>query len=260
MNALRCYMCPGATVGVSSRDEWREVANNMAHTGSLRGSKRRPRRAALPFILVLMSASCVYDADHRCGKHQAYEDGHCVCEPGFGLSEQECVPCGENEVGNPTGPCECEDGLVRAAEGEPCTEAMGQSCDADDDCVSTEFSHCQLEGNGGYCTKSDCTAGGEDCPGSYACNDRSDPAFCERPPTGLGTACSSDEDCEGFEAAYCELFSEQACVVEGCAADPTLCHGDWVCCDITIIDASFCTPPSSLVDGQCPGGGTLVPR
>jgi len=253
-------MFSGATIGVSLGDDQREVAKNMANPGTLRGSRWRPRLAALPFMLVLLPVSCIYDADDRCGKNQVYEDGHCVCAAGFGLSEQDCVRCGENEVGNPTGPCECEDGLVRAGEGEPCIEAVGMACTTDDDCANDEFSHCHLDADDGYCTKADCTAGGDDCPGSYACNDRSDPAFCERPPTGLGTACSSDEDCADFEADYCELFSEQACVVEGCAADPTICHGDWVCCDITLIDASFCTPPSSLVDGACPGGGTLVPR
>ena len=87
-------------------------------------------------------------------------------------------------------------------------------CSVDEDCTSSEYSHCQLEGESGYCTKSDCTAGSDDCPGSYACNDRTDPSFCERPPTGLGTACSSNEDCQDFEASYCELFSEQAVIPE----------------------------------------------
>ena len=228
------------------------------------GCRGVPWVAALPLAVVLAPASCIYDANDRCGAHQAYEDGHCVCAAGFGLVQQECVPCGDHEVGNPTGPCECEEGLVRAAEGEPCSEpvgdAVGEPCSSDDDCPGADFPYCELEGDAGYCTKSDCTAGGEDCPGSYACNDRNDPSFCERPPTGLGTACESDEDCADFEADYCELFTQHACVVEGCAADPTICHGDWVCCDITIIDASFCTPPGELVDGECPGGGTLVPR
>jgi hypothetical protein len=250
----------GAISGVSAGDVHREVAKNMAYTGGLHGSKWRRRFAALPFILLLTSVSCVYDADDRCGENQVYEDGHCACAAGFGLYEQECRSCEENEVGNPTGPCECEDGLVRAGEGEPCIEAVGMTCSVDDDCTNSEFSHCQLEDDSGYCTKADCTAGGDDCPGSYACNDRSDPAFCERPPTGLGTACSSNEDCAEFEAAYCESITQQACVVEGCAADPAICHGDWVCCDITIIDASFCTPPEELENGECPGGGTLVPR
>jgi len=232
----------------------------MADTGDVRGSKSRPRLRALPFILVLMSASCLYDADDRCGENQSYEDGHCVCVEGYGLYVQECRPCGENEVGNPTGPCECEEGLVRVAEGEPCIEAVGLTCSTDEDCASAEFSHCHLEGDSGYCTKSDCTAGGDDCPGSYACNDRGDPAFCERPPTGLNTPCTSNEDCDEFEAAYCETLFQHACVVEGCAADPTICHGDWVCCDIGLIDASFCTPPGELVDGECPANGTLVPR
>ncbi len=215
---------------------------------------------ALPLLLVLTPAACIYDADERCGADQVYEDGQCVCADGFGLSGQECLPCADNEVSNPTGPCECAQGLIRLAAGEPCTEALGQPCTSDEECPSANFAHCRLEAESGYCTQQDCAVGGGDCPGDYACNDRTDPSFCERPPTGLGTECSSDEDCAGFEAAYCEVVAEHMCLLEGCATDPGICHGDWVCCDIGLISASLCIPPDELTDGACPVGGTLVPR
>ena len=214
----------------------------------------------LPTLLVLAPVACIYDADERCGANQLYDDGQCVCADGFGLSGQACVACGENEVSNPTGPCECAQGLIRLGEGEPCTEAVGQPCSSDDECPSADFPYCQLEGESGYCTRQDCTAGGDDCPGEFACNDRGEAPFCERPPTGLGTECTNDDDCDGFEAAYCEVVSEHVCLVEGCAADPDICHGDWVCCDIGLISASLCIPPDELIDGACPVGGTLVPR
>jgi hypothetical protein len=32
-----------------------------------------------------------------------------------------------------------------------------------------------------------------------------------------------------------------------------------VCCDIGLLGQSLCLPPSELMDGNCPAGGTLVP-
>jgi hypothetical protein len=84
--------------------------------------------------------------------------------------------------------------------------------------------------------------------------------FCERAPEGLGERCEASADCEDFEANYCEALVEQACVVADCASDPNVCHGDWVCCDISLVMASLCVPPSELQDGACPAGGTLVSR
>ncbi|HEX2679105.1 MAG TPA: hypothetical protein VHM19_20790, partial [Polyangiales bacterium] len=94
----------------------------------------------------------------------------------------------------------------------------------------------------------------------YACNDRVSPSFCERPPRGLGTSCASDADCAGFTASYCEALSSHVCLVNECKADPDRCHGDWACCDIALLGGSICVPPSEVMNGMCPAGGTLIPR
>jgi hypothetical protein len=137
--------------------------------------------AALPPLVVLAPVACIYDADERCGPDQAFEEGQRVCADEFGLFGQECLPCAENEVSNPTGPCECAQGLIRLSEGDPRAEALGQPCNSDDECPSAGFPHCQLDGESGYCTTQDCEAGSGDCPADYSCNDRGDAPFCERP-------------------------------------------------------------------------------
>lgn len=208
---------------------------------------------------VLLSGSCVYDADDPCGENQRLEDKVCVCEEGFGLVDGHCVACGDDEVGNPIGPCACAEGLTRLGADEPCTDALGHACESDEDCGG-DYGYCHVEEGGGYCTARDCEPGEDDCPGVFACNDREEVAFCEGPPEGFGKSCDDSSDCEGQEAGFCESLSEQICVVGGCADDPSVCHGDWVCCDISLIMTSLCVPPSEVEDGACPAGGTLVER
>ena len=220
----------------------------------------RGRLRARWLLAALIAPACLYDSSDRCGDHQVLQDDQCVCEAGYGLVDQQCVACKDDEVSNPIGPCDCAEGLVRVAEGAECTEAVGQACTTDADCPSPDFPHCQLDGATGYCTSTGCVAGAGDCPGAYGCNDRVTPSFCERPPEGLGASCTTSDDCAGSVASYCEALSAHACLVPGCAADPSICHGDWVCCDLALISNSLCAPPSELVDGACPAGGTLVPR
>jgi len=228
---------------------------------------RRPRlklqrvASLLLFGLTTGGTGCIYDSNDRCGDHQVLEGRECVCEAGYGRSGNGCVRCDrDTEDGNPSGPCQCKEGLIRLVDGGDCVEAAGKRCEADADCPDGEYSHCQPEDDAGYCTKLDCEPNAGDCPGDFACNDDEDRTFCERPPSGLGVACSEQSDCEGFEASYCETLSERLCLRAGCADDPGICHGDWVCCDISLIGASLCIPPNELENGKCPVGGTLVPR
>ena len=82
----------------------------------------------------------------------------------------------------------------------------------------------------------------------------------EHPPSGLGQACSLSDECAGNQASYCETVVAKSCVVNDCAPDPNRCYGDWLCCDIGLLGQSLCIPPSELEDGNCPAGGSLVPR
>lgn len=217
----------------------------------------------LGFCGAVAAQGCLVDLDHRCGENQHYDDSAevCLCDGDFAPKDDGCVRCGENEVGSADG-CVCAEGFSRPSADAACEAAasLGEPCATDDDC-GDGYDHCALgEGSqDGYCTSADCTTAA-DCPTDYGCNTRQSPSFCERPPQGLGTACEASADCAGFEASYCESVSAHACLVNDCAPDPDKCHGDWVCCDIGLLSQSLCIPPSELEDGNCPAGGTLVPR
>jgi hypothetical protein len=212
---------------------------------------------------VLLAPACLVDLDQRCGENQVFEAEKevCLCAADFERQGDRCVACGENEQGSAEG-CVCVEGFSRASADAACEPAasLGQECGGVEDC-SEAFAYCALgaEADVGYCTAQGCSTEA-DCPTDYGCNTRQSPSFCERPPEGLGTPCNAAEDCAGFAASYCETVSAGACLVNDCAPDPDKCHGDWVCCDIQLLSQSLCIPPSELENGNCPVGGTLVPR
>jgi hypothetical protein len=229
-----------------------------------RAARRAPWLAAGWVLSLVMSApACLVDLDDRCGNDQHYdaESETCLCNADFERAGDRCAPCAENEMGSAEG-CVCVEGFSRSSADSECKPAasLGQDCDSDADC-GEDFGYCAPAGEAehGYCTAADCMTAA-DCPTDYGCNTRQSPSFCERPPEGLGTPCKAAEDCAGFVASYCETVSAGACLVNDCAPDPDKCHGDWVCCDIGLLSQSLCIPPSELEDGQCPVGGTLVPR
>ena len=218
----------------------------------------------LPLFCAFSAPACLVDLDHRCGENQHYdsENVNCACDADFALVGASCVPCAENEVGSAAG-CVCADGFSRATPEAACEAlaALGQECQSDADCGDARYGYCHL-GSGedaGYCTAPDCSTAA-DCPTDYGCNTRESPSYCEAPPDGLGIACTSSADCEGHTAAYCETVQAHACLVNDCASDPNRCHGDWVCCDIGLLSQSLCIPPDQLEGGNCPVGGSLIPR
>lgn len=218
---------------------------------------------SIALSVLLVAPACLVDLDDRCGEHQRYdaEAEVCLCEADYARQGDACVRCGENEVSAADG-CVCAEGFSRPGAGEACeaASALGEPCASDADC-GERYDHCALaeDAKEGYCTASGCSTEA-DCPTDFGCNTRRSPSFCERPPEGLGTPCTSADDCAGFEASYCESVSAGVCLVNDCAPNPDKCHGDWVCCDIGLLSQSLCIPPSELEDGNCPAGGQLVPR
>jgi hypothetical protein len=223
-----------------------------------------PKTRLCALWLAFALGACLVDLDERCSEHQLYDaqNARCSCEDGFGLVDQVCVACDANEV-TVNGVCECAPGFARKQEGGACEEnaALGAACNDDSDCTSEEYPGCRFPaGSGeGYCTSLDCESSA-DCHNDYGCNTREDPSYCEQPPSGLGAACSSSDDCADFDAAFCESVVAKACVVSDCKSDPDKCHGDWVCCDIALLGDSLCVPPTQLEQGNCPAGGELIPR
>jgi len=53
-------------------------------------------------------------------------------------------------------------------------------------------------------------------------------------PNGDGLACSSDTDCAGTTATFCDTFFDNICIVEDCdVANNTGCNDGETCCDLS---------------------------
>jgi hypothetical protein len=218
---------------------------------------RAGRRSRAFFVLWgtlgFAAVACVYDPDDACGPNQElYGDGvRCVCVDGAALTPSGCVMCGANEVAGATA-CECAPGYGRPASGGPCevlaTSGQGAVCDDATPCLDPVASHCEPDGAGsGYCTTTDCTAA--PCSGDYACDESTSPSVCLRPPRGQSMSCTSDADCAGTEATFCDTVKSHSCLVRGCAVGGSDCFIGWACCDLTSLGLAetICVP-----EGACP--------
>jgi hypothetical protein len=56
--------------------------------------------------------------------------------------------------------------------------------------------------------------------------------------------CTSEADCAGTEATYCDIFVSRSCLVQGCSLDPDNCFEGWECCDLSAfgIPMPLCLP------------------
>ena len=217
------------------------------------GMRRLTGTAALLLLLGSIAGACTYDPDDRCGPNQVvYGDNQrCVCAPGTAWTDKGCVACGPNEVSGPSG-CQCAPGYSRPAPGAACEAApsgLGADCDVDSEpCTDPAFPHCQpVDGTSGYCTTSDCTSSA-DCDGGYACDASESPSYCRRPPLGAGMPCTSNDDCAGTEATYCDVFVSGTCLVEGCTVDPNDYFEGTECCDLSAFGIPL---PICIPEGAC---------
>lgn len=205
---------------------------------------------------VSVNGSCV-----PCGAHEVPGTSGCVCAPGYGRASADaaCVACAENEVSGASG-CECASGFSRPAPGQacaPCDAAtgtcagasggQGASCEPQTKpCTDSTNSYCYVTGQAGYCTKQGCTSNA-DCSGGYACDTKVSPAVCRKPPVGMGTACTSNDQCAGTEATFCDSVVTHACAVQGCSLSPDDCYPGYVCCDLS----KYGMPITLCSSGSC---------
>ncbi len=131
-------------------------------------------------------------------------------------------------------------GLVAA-----CWLATATSClyDANDRCSANQV----------FDPSSDSCVCAPDAPplgaGCFPCQPGDTRSACQSGPSGFGTPCTSDTDCQRFEASHCETLQAHVCVVAGCQTSPDSCTGGQSCCDLGSlgIALTLCLPP-----GQCP--------
>src|SRR6187402_947391 len=171
---------------------------NLPHIGVAPPRSKYRYAAALFALLGAMPSACVYDSSDRCGPNQVmFEDLRCVCDTNFTM--------------NAAGVCEAN------------KMGLGAACNPSAPCTDPQYTHCEAGADGsGYCTKADCTVP-EDCTEGYACDVSVTPSVCRRPPAGLAMSCTSDADCAGTEATYCDTFQSHSCLVQGCTVAPDNC-------------------------------------
>jgi hypothetical protein len=191
-----------------SERELRTRKGNSMDTMTKRRRRRVGRSLAATTLGLLSSiAACAYDSNDRCGEGMELYSGRCVCPPGSILVEGACSECGEHEVAAGTA-CVCEAGYERPG--------------TDGDCEPV------ADGTGG--------AGGEAGAANTGAPE-------EQPPEGLGMSCSSNADCEGTEAEFCDTFMTQACQVIGCSLEPDDCYMGYECCDLSAFSiGNLCVP------------------
>jgi hypothetical protein len=188
-------------------------------------------------VIAAAWSGCVLDSN-RCGPNEMIYPGseveRCICVENAANTGTGCVLCGENEV--PGGPsCVCAPGFVRGTGGacEAAPAGLGAPCSATMPCTDATFTHCATSANGqGYCTTAGCTDSTQ-CTNGYACDLTAATPYCKRPPVGAGMSCTSNTDCAGTEATYCDTFVQHACLVEGCAVSPNNCFSGTECCDLS---------------------------
>ena len=177
----------------------------LSGTGDVPARSKYRSALALLTLLGAFPSACVYDSKDRCGPHQVmFEDLRCVCDAQSVATETGCKPI----------------------------TALGTACDENTHCTDAKFDHCEAGADGsGYCTNTGC-ASSEDCTDSYACDLTVTPSVCRRPPVGLSMSCTSDADCAGTEATFCDTLYSHSCLVQGCSLAPDNCFVGWQCCDL----------------------------
>ncbi len=223
-------------------------------TGGQRAARRRPPGLLLVLAAaaVALLAGCLYDAAGRCGTSEHFDEAStsCVCDEGAAQVGGGCEPCPAGDVVEDS-MCACPAGSLRATDGscELVPTALGTECSPAAPCTDVTYGHCAADPDmTDYCTISGCSTT-DDCPATYTCTAWEAAPYCERPPTGLGDACDTSENCAASESTFCAP-SGFVCLVQDCSLDLEDCPSGYTdCCDLSPfgIPATVCVP-----QGTCP--------
>jgi len=69
--------------------------------------------------------------------------------------------------------------------------------------------------------------------------------------TGSGKACTSDADCTGQAASFCELLVSHSCLVPNCTTGPDNCQTGFECCPFSTDPTFGGLPNLCLAAGLC---------
>ena len=78
-------------------------------------------------------------------------------------------------------------------------------------------------------------------------------------PDGLGKACTTNADCAGTDATFCDTLITASCLLEGCALGGTDCPVGYECQDLSMFGAAGTVCVSAVCDlaaNDCPSGFT----
>lgn len=213
------------------------------------------------------ASACLVDTSKVCGDNFVEaKDGSCVCPEGQVVKAGKCTkadkpskpaPSKDDDTTSGQDPDEADD--TENKDDGPSTPASDAAIAKDGGATSNPT------GNDAGPTPTEPTEDMPKCTSSTECAegelcDVHETGQCQPAPGGLGSDCSSADDCAGTEATYCELFSTRTCQIEGCKELDGVCPGDMVCCEYAVLSNSLCVTADSLMDGQCPAPGTRVER
>ncbi|MBN2528996.1 MAG: ABC transporter substrate-binding protein [Deltaproteobacteria bacterium] len=106
----------------------------------------------------------------------------------------------------------------------------------------------------------------DDCGEGAYCDKSRTPFVCTLPPSGQGELCTTNDDCSGFEANYCETMVTGTCLKQGCSEELNDCADDHICCNFSdfmlpslcvdkVTSRGLCTRGSGCTsDDDCPEG------
>ena len=95
-----------------------------------------------------------------------------------------------------------------------------------------------------------------DCKDGHYCDLTREPPICMAPPSGQGELCTTDSDCESFDANYCETMVSGTCLVRDCSQELNNCTPGYDCCDFTFIGLPALCVDAELSGGMCQTGVT----
>lgn len=144
---------------------------------------QRGTRWSYGLLAVPCLCGCLYDRDDRCGRHQQYVNGICVCDEGYTLGERECVAGAEMDAGGaPVADAQVMgDAADDAGVREPYS-GQREPCVSSDDCAGFDATYCNPVLS--ICMVPDCTE--DSCDPGYMCFDLSmfapgEPTVCLHP-------------------------------------------------------------------------------